>query len=200
KLQRLVALKMIRAGDQAGPQELARFRTEAEAVARLRHPNIVQIYEVGEHQAQPYLALEYVEGGNLRQKLDGTPLPPRQAAARVETAARAVDHAHQRGVAHRDLTPGNLLLTSEGTPKVSDFGLAKLLTGDGGGHTQTGMILGTPSYMAPEQVGGRSWETGPATDVYALGAILYECLTGRPPVKADTPVETLRPTPSSEAA
>jgi WD40 repeat protein len=199
KLGRPVALKMIRAGGEAGPQELARFRTEAEAVARLRHPNIVQIYEIGEHQAQPYLALEYVEGGSLRQKLDGTPLPPRQAAALVETAARAVEHAHQRGVAHRDLTPGNLLLTSEGTPKVTDFGLAKFLTDDGAGHTQTGMILGTPSYMAPEQVGGRSWETGPGTDVYALGAILYECLTGRPPFKAGSPMETLLQVQSMEA-
>jgi len=198
KLRRSVALKMIRAGSQADPQDVARFRTEAEAVARLRHPNIVQIYEIGQHEGKPYLALEYVEGGNLRQKLDGTPLHPRQAAALVEIAARAVEHAHQRGVAHRDLTPGNLLLTADGTPKVTDFGLAKLLTGDGPAHTQTGMILGTPSYMAPEQVSGRSSETGPATDVYALGTILYECLTGRPPFKADTPVETLLQVQSME--
>jgi serine/threonine protein kinase/tetratricopeptide (TPR) repeat protein len=211
RLNRSAALKMILAGAHAGPEELARFRTEAEAVARLQHPNIVQIYDVGEHAGRPYLVLEYVEGGTLAKKLQGTPLPGRQAAALVESMARAVHHAHQRGVVHRDLTPGNVLLASrhdtEGAasgnettiagqqphanfPKITDFGLAKLIIGGVAG-TQTGAILGTPSYMAPEQAGGRSKEVGPATDVYALGAIFYECLTGRPPFKAQTALDTL---------
>jgi tRNA A-37 threonylcarbamoyl transferase component Bud32 len=190
KLDRVVALKMILAGAHAGAQELARFRTEAEAVARLHHPNIVQIYEIGEEGGKPFLSLEYVEGGSLERKLNGTPLPPRAAAELVEKLARAVAAAHERGVIHRDLKPGNVLLAADGTPKVTDFGLAKKLD-DLAGATQSGAILGTPSYMAPEQAGGRSKEIGPAADVYALGAILYECLTGRPPFKAATALETI---------
>jgi serine/threonine-protein kinase len=198
-LGRMAALKVVLAGPHAGPEHRARFRTEAEAVARLQHPNIVPIYEVGEHDGRPYMLLEYVQGGSLARKLGGTPLPARQGAELVETLARAIHHAHQKGVIHRDLTPGNILLTPEGQPKVTDFGLAKLLVG-GEGRTQSGAILGTPSYMAPEQAGGRSKGVGPATDVYALGAVLYECLTGRPPFKAETPLETLLQVVDAEPA
>jgi WD40 repeat protein len=188
RLKRVVALKMILAGAHAGPDQLARFRTEAEAVARLQHPNIVQVHEIGEHQGKPFLSLEFCPGGSLEKKLAGTPLQPRETAALVQTLARAMDAAHQKGVVHRDLKPANVLLAEGGTPKVTDFGLAKLL-GEAG-HTQSGAVVGTPSYMAPEQAGGRG-AVGPAADVYALGAILYECLTGRPPFKAATPMDTL---------
>jgi eukaryotic-like serine/threonine-protein kinase len=199
KLNRLVALKMILAGEYAGPKELARFRTEAEAVARLQHPNIVQIFEVGEHDGHPYFSLEFVDGGSLAQKLDGTPLPPPQAARLVETLARAMHAAHQAGVVHRDLKPANVLLTAEGTPKITDFGLAKKLD-DAAGPTGSNAIMGTPSYMAPEQAGGKSKEIGPAADTYALGAILYELLTGRPPFKAATPLDTVLQVVSDEPA
>ena len=190
KLNRLVALKMILAGEYAGEREVARFRTEAEAVARLQHPNIVQIFEVGEHDGHPYFSLEFVDGGSLAQKLDGTPLPPQQAARLVETLARAMHAAHQAGVVHRDLKPANVLLTADGTPKITDFGLAKKLE-DAAGPTGSNAIMGTPSYMAPEQAGGDSNKVGPPADVYALGAILYELLTGRPPFKAATPLDTV---------
>jgi WD40 repeat protein/tetratricopeptide (TPR) repeat protein len=190
-LNRTVALKMILAGAHAGPQELARFRTEAEAVARLQHPNIVQIYNTGQHEGHTYLVLEYVDGGSLARALNGTPWPAGRAAQLVETVARAIHYAHQQGIVHRDLTPGNVLLTKGGLPKVTDFGLAKLLVGGGPTLTQTGVILGTPSYMAPEQAAGKTKAISPATDTYSLGAILYELLTGRPPFKAETPLETL---------
>jgi serine/threonine-protein kinase len=177
-LNRLVVLKMIRAGAHASPAERDRFRTEAEAVARLRHPNIVQIYEVGETDGQPYLALEFVDGGSLAQELAGAPLPACQAAELLARLAPAVHAAHQAGIIHRDLKPANVLLQAHGsqpvgldTPKVTDFGLAKRLDG-GTGQTQSGDVLGTPSYMAPEQAEGKSRAIGPATDVYALGAIL----------------------------
>ncbi|HEX5270307.1 MAG TPA: protein kinase [Gemmataceae bacterium] len=190
RLNRTVALKMIRGGDDAGPDELARFRREAEAVAHLRHPNIVQIYEVGDVQGAPFFSLEYVDGGSLAGKLRGVPQPPRQAARMSETLARAVHHAHERGVIHRDLKPANILLDSDGAPKVTDFGLAKRLEGDPG-QTGTGAILGTPMYMSPEQAQGKTKEVGPATDVYALGAILYDMLTGRPPFRGETVMDTL---------
>jgi serine/threonine-protein kinase len=189
-LNRLVALKMILAGTHAGPQELARFRIEAEAVAQLQHPNIVQIYEVGEHGRCPYFSLEFVDGGSLDKKANGSPLPPRQAAELIATVARAMHAAHQRGIVHRDLKPGNILLTADGVPKITDFGLAKRLDSQQG-QTASGAVMGTPSYMAPEQAGGRSKEIGPAVDVYALGAILYEMLTGRPPFRAESALETL---------
>jgi tetratricopeptide (TPR) repeat protein/tRNA A-37 threonylcarbamoyl transferase component Bud32 len=200
KLNRLVALKMILSGAHANPQELARFRSEAEAVARLQHPNIVQIHEVGEQEGHPYFSLEFVDGGSLAQKLNGTPLSAPAAAELVETLARAMHAAHQRGIVHRDLKPANVLLTAEGIPKITDFGLAKFLaTGEApaaagvqvAAGTVTGAILGTPSYMAPEQASGQTHAIGPATDVYALGAILYETLTGRPPFRAAGVWDTL---------
>jgi tRNA A-37 threonylcarbamoyl transferase component Bud32 len=189
-LNRIVALKMLRAGIDAAPHELARFRAEAEAVARLQHPNIVQIHEVGEADGRPYFCLEYVDAGSLADRLRAHVVPPDEAAVLVEKLARAVEAAHQRGLIHRDLKPANVLLAADGTPKVTDFGLAKQLDRNTA-HTQSGAILGTPSYMAPEQAAGRPRDIGPATDVYALGAILYEMLTGRPPFKGATLLETL---------
>jgi WD40 repeat protein len=189
-LKRTVALKMVLAGGHAGPHELARFRIEAEAAARLQHPNIVQIHEVGEADGHPYCALEFVEGGNLAGKIKEKPLPVREAASLVETLARAMQLAHSRNVVHRDLKPANILLTADGTPKITDFGLARQVDTDSG-ETQAGQVMGTPSYMAPEQASGRAHEAGPAADIYALGAILYECLAGRPPFRGQTVVETL---------
>jgi hypothetical protein len=206
-LNRVVALKMILSGEYAGAEELARFQAEAEAIARLHHPNIVQIHEVGEHNGRPFFSLEYCPSGNLARKLAGTPLPPREAAALIEQLARAVEAAHQRQVIHRDLKPGNVLLGQDGAPKITDFGLAKMLgaggeagkrapwslpAGEAGEPlTASGAVLGTPSYMAPEQAGGKTKEIGPLADVYSLGAIFYECLTGRPPFKGPTPVDTI---------
>jgi WD40 repeat protein len=193
---RLVALKMIRHGEHAGSNELSRFRTEAEAIARLQHPHVVQVFEVGEHQGLPYFSLEFCPGGSLDKKLAGTPLPPREAAVLVEKLAQGVQAAHAARVLHRDLKPANVLLAADGTPKVTDFGLAKKL--DAQGVTLPGVVMGTPSYMAPEQASGASHELGPAVDVYALGAILYECLTGRPPFRAATVLDTLRQVVSEE--
>jgi eukaryotic-like serine/threonine-protein kinase len=187
---RVVALKMMLAGAQASAEHRTRFRLETEAVARLRHPNIVQIYEVGEHEGRPFCCLEFLEGGNLGERLAGTPQPARPAAGLMETLARAMHAAHQQGVIHRDVKPANILLAADGTPKISDFGLAKQLDEDTG-QTQAGAVMGTPPYMAPEQAAGRNRDIGPTTDVYALGAVLYELLTGRPPFRAATQVETL---------
>jgi serine/threonine protein kinase len=189
-LNRLVALKMILAGEHASPEERARLRAEAEAVAQLQHPNIVQIYEVGECEGRPFLSLEFVGAGSLSQRLKSRRLTARQAAQLVEVLAGAIGAAHQRGIIHRDLKPANVLLTEDETPKITDFGLAKRLDG-GKGITCSGAIMGTPAYMAPEQASGRSREIGPATDIYALGAILYEALTGRPPFQADSPLDTV---------
>jgi eukaryotic-like serine/threonine-protein kinase len=189
RLNRLVALKMVLAGSHAAASDLVRFLAEAEAAAQLQHPNIAQIHEVGSHGGLPFISLEYVDGGTLAQKLKGTPLPPRQAAGLTAALGRAVQYAHQHGVVHRDLKPANILLTEDGTPKISDFGVAKR-SAAGAGMTQTGAILGTPSYMAPEQAEGKR-DVGPAADVYALGAILYELLTGRPPFKGPTPLDTV---------
>jgi serine/threonine-protein kinase len=189
-LNRVVALKMILAGSHAGALELGRFRTEAEAVARIQHPHIVQIHEVGEEDGRPFFSLEYVDGGSLARKIAGTPQPPREAAALVHLLAGAMQHAHTAGVIHRDLKPGNVLLTKEGQPKIADFGLAKRVEEEAG-QTQSGAILGTANYMAPEQAEGKTQEVGPLADVYALGAILYEMLTGRPPFRAPTMLETL---------
>jgi serine/threonine-protein kinase len=189
RLKRSVALKTLLAGAYAGPPELARFQREAEAVAALRHPNIVQIHDIGDQEGVPYFTMEHLEGGSLAKRLAGSPQPIPQAVALVATLAEAVQVAHQGGIVHRDLKPANILLTAEGTPKISDFGLARRLQ-NGAGITQSGAALGTPSYMAPEQAGGPTHAVGPATDIYALGAILYELLTGRPPFRAETPTET----------
>jgi WD40 repeat protein len=221
-LGRIVALKMILAGVQAGAEERRRFRVEGEAIGRLQHPNIVSVYEVGEVDVgagppRPYMALEFCPGGTLAERLAGTPLSPPAAASLIEKLAQGVQAAHAAGVVHRDLKPSNMLLAEASggrqppvepappgvagtgdsrpplaalTPKITDFGLAKLLREDAG-QTNTGAVMGTPSYMAPEQAQG-SKDIGPACDVYALGAILYECLTGRPPFKASTALDTIQ--------
>jgi WD40 repeat protein/serine/threonine protein kinase len=220
-LNRIVALKMILAGAQAGADAVARFRIEAEAAARLRHPNIVPIYEVGDWQPPgespplPYLTMEWIEGGSLEQKLAGRPWPPNEAAHLVATLARAMQHAHEQGIIHRDLKPANILLEkdeggrmkdeldrsgsslilhpSSFRPKITDFGLAKCLDGWAASspRTHTGAILGTPCYVSPEQAAGDTHALGPPTDIYALGAILYELLTGRPPFQGANPLDTL---------
>jgi tetratricopeptide (TPR) repeat protein/tRNA A-37 threonylcarbamoyl transferase component Bud32 len=190
RLNRVVALKMILAGDHASPEAGVRFLAEAEAVARLHHPHIVQIYSLGDHGGRPYFEMEYVAGGSLADQLDGTPRPARDAARLVETLARAIHEVHRLGIVHRDLKPANILLADDGTPKVADFGLAKSLGLDSG-LTGSRAIIGSPSYMAPEQAAGAARDVGPATDVYSLGAILYELLTGRPPFLAETPLEML---------
>jgi tetratricopeptide (TPR) repeat protein/predicted Ser/Thr protein kinase len=189
-LNRPVALKVARQGVHASPEERARLRREAEAVARLRHPHVVQVYAVGEHDGAPFFAMELVAGGSLAATLDGTPWPAGRAAELVQTLARAMHAAHEVGIVHRDLKPRNVLLDGDGTPKVTDFGIAKQLDADAG-ETPSQSILGTPSYMAPEQATGGSRHVGRAADVYALGAILYELLTGRPPFKGETHFETV---------
>jgi WD40 repeat protein len=189
-LNRPCVLKMILAGAHADAVAALRFLAEAEAVARLRHPNIIQIHHIGEADGLPYFELEYVEGGSLEKRLDGTPWSARRAAGLVEVLARGVAEAHRQGIVHRDLKPANVLMAPDGTPKITDFGLAKALNTDTG-LTATDSILGSPSYMAPEQAEGKASQAGPLADVYALGAILYELLTGRPPCRGATVLETL---------
>jgi serine/threonine protein kinase len=211
-LKRVVALKVIRDAALASAQDRGRFRIEAEAVARMGHPNIVQVYDVGEHQGRPYLAMELVEGGSLERHFAGQVASPTQSADLVRCLARAVYHAHSRQIVHRDLKPANILLVSGGvvstewsagssplttqdsclTPKITDFGLAKRLDSESTGWTQEGAVLGTANYMAPEQAAGRSQDVGPAADIHALGAILYELLTGQSPFQADSWTETLQ--------
>jgi tetratricopeptide (TPR) repeat protein len=198
ELGRIVAIKTIAGGQAATSEQLHRFRAEAQAVARLRHPNIIAIHTIGEHQNRPYLSLEFAEGGNLAQRLVEKPMGPRESAELVETLARAVHAAHQAGVIHRDLKPSNILFTADGAPKVGDFGLAKRLDADSG-RTLSGQPIGTPSYMAPEQAEGHSQRIGPAADVYALGTILYHTLTGRPPFLGQSAMETVRMVTSTEA-
>jgi eukaryotic-like serine/threonine-protein kinase len=197
RLNRTVALKMILAGDHAGQEAALRFLAEAEAIAKLQHPNIVQIFHTDTYAGHPYIEMEYVGGGSLADRLDGTPQPPGAAARLVETLARAMAEAHLLGVVHRDLKPGNILLTTDGAPKVADFGLAKLLN-VASGLTRTDSVLGSPSYMAPEQAAGKTKEIGPAADQYALGAILYELLVGRPPFRGATVLDTLQQVKTAE--
>jgi len=187
---RLVAVKLILAGQLSSAEDVRRFRSEAEAAAHLDHPHIVPIFEVGEHEGQQFYSMKLVEGDSLSQHVGRLQHAPRVAASVLATVARAVHYAHQRGVIHRDLKPANILIDAQGQPHVVDFGLAKRVEGDAK-LTQFGAIVGTPSYMAPEQAEGRGKRVGPAADVYALGAILYECLTGRPPFKARTTLETI---------
>jgi WD40 repeat protein len=219
-LKRLVALKVIRHGVNATAEEVVRFRDEAEAVASLQHPNIVQVHEVGAQDGVYYLALEYVNGGSLDRQLAGTPQEPWAAARLIETLARAIHHAHQRGILHRDLKPANILLGGEWPggrgqekpdassralgpwpltviPKITDFGLAKRLE-PGDARTQSGLVLGTPSYIAPEQASGKPGDVTHSVDIYGLGALLYEMLTGRPPFKGATPLSTLEQVVSQE--
>ncbi len=216
ELNRVVALKMVLAGEFASASQRLRFQREAELTARVRHTHIVQVYEVGQVGDRPYLAMEWVEGGTLADRLDGTPWPARAAALLVGTLARAIDAAHRQGVIHRDLKPANILVQpaeeadSGGVrsgrdgadplgglvPKITDFGLARTVQGQAG-LTRTGFTVGTPEYMAPEQAGGDSGQVGPAVNVYALGVILYQLLTGRPPFRGESPAEVLRASASA---
>ncbi len=189
-LDREVALKLMLHGSQASPADQARFQAEVAAVAQLEHPNIVPIYEVGSDQGWQYFGMKLIEGQTLSQRIAAGPVPEREAAQLVMTIARAIQYAHERGIVHRDLKPANILLDEQGGPHVSDFGLAKR-TAAGDSLTQTGAILGTPSYMAPEQASGGRGDVGPLSDVYSLGAILYALLTGRPPFQGPAPVDTL---------
>ena len=204
RLGRRVALKMILDGAHAAPRELDRFRREAEAIAHLQHPNIVQIYEFGEHDGRPYLALEFVEGGSLALQIGGAAQSARRSAEVVRELARTIHVAHLAGIVHRDLKPANVLLTESGTPKITDFGIAKRLDGEEAFPTLTAQFLGTPSYMAPEQAvrerpsadgheagGAGGGGSSPSVDIYGLGAILYEMMTGQPPFRAETPLETV---------
>jgi tetratricopeptide (TPR) repeat protein/tRNA A-37 threonylcarbamoyl transferase component Bud32 len=197
RLNRIVALKMILAGDFAPPETAVRFLAEAESIARFHHPHIVQIFAYGDLDGRPYFEMEYVDGGSLADRLGGKPWPLKDAARLVETLARAIHAAHLLGVVHRDLKPANILLTTDGIPKIADFGLAKCLDTETG-LTRTERIVGSPSYMAPEQAGEGCKPIVPAADVYSLGAVLYELLTGRPPFQAATVLETLEQVRSLE--
>jgi serine/threonine-protein kinase len=187
---RLVAVKMLHAGAWARPEQLARFGREVEAIARVRHPNIVDLLDFGEARGLPFFAMEFAAGGSLRNRLAGRPLPVPAARRLVAALAAAAHHAHELGIIHRDLNPANVLLTAHQVPKIADFGLAKLVD-DFSLLTCSGQVLGTGGYMAPEQAEGELTKIGAATDVYGLGAILYETLTGRPPFRCRSWAETL---------
>ncbi|MEN6557907.1 MAG: serine/threonine-protein kinase, partial [Thermoguttaceae bacterium] len=189
-LDRSVAIKMILAGHLASPELVRRFQAEARAAARLRHSHIVAIHDVGQWNGQDYFAMEYVDGPSLAERIAAGPVDPSQAVRWVAAVARAVEHLHQHGVVHRDLKPSNILLDANEQPFVTDFGLAKIFA-EQEDRTATGVIAGTPSYMSPEQAAGRPAEVGPASDVFSLGAILYELLTGTPPFHAESPLDTL---------
>jgi serine/threonine protein kinase len=189
-LDRTVELKVILGGEHGSGEHRARFLAEAQAVAHLLHPNVIQIYEIGQTEGLPYFSLEYVDGGSLEQKINRQPQDPQWSAALVETIARAMDAAHRRSIIHRDLKPSNVLLTREGVRKITNFGLAKRLESDSG-QTRTGSIMGTPAYVAPEQARGRNAEVSPRSDLYSIGAILYTLLTGRPPFQGTSALETL---------
>jgi serine/threonine-protein kinase len=189
-LSRLVALKMVLSGAHAGPAALDRFQKEARSVASLQHPDIVRIHDVGCAGGLPYLSLEYIDGGSLEQQISGRPQDIARAAWTIRTIARAIHAAHQQGIVHRDLKPANILLTADGRPKITDFGLARR-QGDDSEQTLTCTIAGTPDYMAPEQTRGSAHDAGHLVDQHALGAILYELLTGRPPFRGATPSDTI---------
>ena len=198
-LNRDVALKMIRAGALASPDEVARFLREAEAAANLQHPNIVAIHEVGEHDGQHYFSMDWWTGRDLGALVTDGPLPPQRAARYVKIIAEAIHFAHQRGTLHRDLKPQNVLIDAADQPRITDFGLAKIMKDDSQ-LTQSGVVMGSPSYMPPEQAAGRHGDIGPASDVYSLGAMLYELLTGRPPFRGATAMATLRDVMEAEPA
>ena len=189
-LDRIVALKIILAGELASPEHVRRFIDEARAAARLQHPNIVRVYDVGEMDGRHFFAMELVAGSTLADLARRGPLEAAEAARLVSVIARAVDYLHSQGIVHRDLKPSNILLDSQCQPYVTDFGLAKLRDAQSQ-MTQSGVIAGTPSYMSPEQAAGHAAQVGPRSDVFSLGALLYELLTGRPPFRADTPLDTL---------
>ncbi|HZZ77702.1 MAG TPA: serine/threonine-protein kinase, partial [Gemmataceae bacterium] len=194
-LNRYVALKMVRLIDAENRSLLARFRAEAQVVASLRHPHIVQVYDYGEHEGLPYFAMELIEGGTLADHLHGNPWPARVAAELLVKLAGAVQFAHDHRVIHRDLKPANVLIVADHPQlemKITDFGLAKFYVEEASLHSTTNAFLGTPSYMAPEQANGRIRGVGVGADIYSLGAILYELLTGRPPIRGESPIETLR--------
>src|SRR5262245_2460055 len=191
RLKRTVALKVILAGGHAGEVELARFQIEAESVARLKHHNFVQIYEVGSDEGLPFLALEFCPGGSLEDRIVDSPLSPRDSAELVAKLADAMHHAHLAGVIHRDLKPGNVLYDEHGEPKITDFGLAKKV-GEDDSHTRTVSVMGSIGYMSPEQASGHTREATPAVDIYALGAVLYRLLAGRTPFEGSSPVESLQ--------
>jgi serine/threonine protein kinase len=199
-LNRVVSLKMILAGGRASPHHLARFTAEARAVAKLDHPNIVRVFDIGDHDGLPFFAMEFVDGGPLDAQLKKQSLEPKAAARLVETVCRAMHYAHEKGIIHRDLKPANILLTT-GTnpiPKITDFGLAKQLDEESEGGTRTGAVLGTPNYMAPEQAEGMTKNVTPLADVYALGATLYELITGRPPFQGPSAVAVIAQVRSNE--